>query len=115
MVIAQGDVWWADLDDPPGSVAGYLRPIIVVQGDSINRSRIATAICVPLTSNVKWAEAPGCLLLPANATGLDRDSVAQTTLILAVDKECLRERVGRISQKQLERLLGGLDIVLGRG
>jgi len=113
--ILQGDVWWADLAEPPGSAAGYRRPVIVIQGDAINRSRIATAICVPLTSNLKWAEAPGNVLVPAKASGLDRDSAAQVTLVLAIDKDCLTERVGRISPRLLERVMAGLDLVLGRG
>ncbi|MFN5795985.1 MAG: type II toxin-antitoxin system PemK/MazF family toxin, partial [Planctomyces sp.] len=55
----QGEIWWADLDAPVGSTAGFRRPVLIVQCDSFNRSRIATVVCVPLTSNLKWAEAPG--------------------------------------------------------
>jgi mRNA interferase MazF len=113
--ILQGDVWWADLAEPPGSTAGYRRPVIVVQGDAINRSRIETAICIPLTSNLKWADAPGNVPIPATISGLDRDSVAQVTLVLAVDKHCLTERIGRISPRLLARIFAGLDLVLGRG
>lgn len=112
--ILQGDVWWADLADPPGSTAGFRRPVIVVQGDAINQSRIGTVICVPLTSNFVWATAPGNVELAARVTGLDRDSVAQVTLVLAVDKACLTERTGRIGPKLLARVLAGLDVVLGR-
>lgn len=114
-MIGRGEIWWADLGDPPGSVAGYRRPVLIIQGDAINRSRLATTICVPLTSNLKWADAPGNLLLPATTTGLDRDSVAQVALIVAMDKSCLIERAGRISERQLDRVLAGLDLVLGRG
>lgn len=113
-VILQGDIWWADLADPPGSTAGYRRPVVVVQGDAINQSRIATVICVPLTSNLLWANAPGNLELSARETGLERASVAQVTLVLAVDKAYLTERVGRISPRLLSRVLAGLDLVLGR-
>lgn len=112
--ISQGDIWWADLADPPGSASGYRRPVLIVQGDAINRSRIVTAICIPLTSNIKWAAAPGNLLLPAAMTGLDRDSVAQVTLILAVDNAFLTERTGRISTRLLEKVLNGLDLVMER-
>jgi mRNA interferase MazF len=112
--VSQGEVWWADLGDPPGSTAGYRRPVVILQGDATNRSRIATVICAPLTSNIRWASAPGNLLLPAVDTGLDRDSVAQITLVLAVDKACLADRVGKVSQRQLIQMLNGLDLVLGR-
>ena len=114
MEVAQGEVWWADLDDPIGSAAGYRRPVIVVQQDSINTSRLATVVCIPLTSNTGWKMLPWNPLLPASATGLDRDCVAQTNLILTLDKAQLTERVGRISARQLERLFNGLDVVLGR-
>ena len=113
-MIAQGEIWWADLADPVGSSAGYRRPVLIVQGDAFNASRIATALCVPLTSNVKWADAPGNLLLPALETGLDRDSVANVSLLVAVDKVQLDERVGQLSRQRLDRVLAGIDIVLGR-
>ena len=113
-MIAQGEVWWADLADPIGSAAGYRRPVLVVQGDSLNASRIATVLCVPLTSNLKWAEAPGNVLLPSRETGLDRDSVANVSLLVAVDRAQLDERVGQASRPMLERVLAGIDIMLGR-
>lgn len=112
--VHQGDIWWADLADPPGSTAGYRRPVVIAQGDAINRSRIATTICIPLTSNVKWADAPGNVLLPATMTGLDRDSVAQVTLIVAIDKADLTECVGRIPAQTVKRVFHGLDLVFER-
>jgi len=114
VVIAQGDVCWADLPDPVGSGPGFRRPVLVVQGDALNRSRVATVVCVPLTSNVKWTEAPGNVLMAARSTGLSKDSVANVSQIVTVDRELLTERVGRISKKQLELVFAGLDIVLGR-
>lgn len=114
MVIAQGDVCWADLPDPMGSGPGFRRPVLVVQGDAFNRSRVATVVCVPLTSNVKWAEAPGNVLMAARSTGLPKDSVANVSQIVTLDRDLLTERVGRVSKKQLELVFAGLDIVLGR-
>ena len=114
MVVSQGEVWWADLGEPIGSAPGYRRPVVVVQGDAINRSRIATAICVPLTSNLKWADAPGNVLLKLSATGLDKDSVANVSLLVAVDKAQLIERAGKISQRKLDLVLSGIDVILGR-
>jgi mRNA interferase MazF len=66
--ISQGEVWWADLGEARGSNPGFRRPVVVIQGDSLNRSRISTAVCVPLTSNVKWASAPGNAFLSDTAT-----------------------------------------------
>jgi len=114
VVVAQGEIWWADLADPVGSAPGYRRPVLVVQCDALNRSRIATALCVPLTGNLKWAKAPGNVLLKAQATGLDRDSVANVSLVVALDKAQLTERAGRISQRKLELILAGIDVILGR-
>jgi mRNA interferase MazF len=113
VVIAQGDVCWADLADPVGSGPGR-RPVLVVQGDVFNRSRLATVVCVPLTSNLKWAEAPGNVPLAAQGTGLSKDSVANVSQVVTLDRECLTERVGRVSRKQLELVFAGLDLVMGR-
>jgi mRNA interferase MazF len=114
VVIAQGDVCWADLAEPVGSGPGFRRPVLIVQGDALNRSRVATVVCVPLTSNLKWAEAPGNVLLPGRSTGLSKDSVANISQIVTLDRGLLTERVGRISKKQLELVFVGLDLVLGR-
>lgn len=114
MVIAQGHVYWADLPDPKGSGPGFRRPVVVVQGDALNRSHIRTVVCVPLTSNLSWADAPGNVLLPARTTGLPRDSVANTSQIVTLDRELLTEEVGKLSRRQLELVLTGIDIVLGR-
>jgi mRNA interferase MazF len=114
MVISQGDVWWADLPEPIGSGPGFRRPVVVIQGDSINRSKISTVVCVPLTSNLKWANAPGNLRLSERATGLPKESVANVSQILTLDKKILTERVGKISRSQLQLLLSGVDVVLGR-
>ena len=114
MVISQGDVCWAELPPPTGSGPGFRRPVIVVQGDALNRSRVATVVCVPLTSNLRWAEAPGNVLLTAPMTGLPKDSVANVSQVVALDRTLLEERVGRISRAKVDLLLAGLDIVLGR-
>lgn len=114
MVIAQGDVWWADLPNPTGSGPGFRRPVVVVQGDAVNRSRIATAVCVPLTSNLRWADAPGNVSLTARATGLPKDSVANVSQIVTLDKSLLTDLVGRLPRRKLELILAGIDIILGR-
>jgi mRNA interferase MazF len=114
VVVTQGDVLWASLPDPVGSGPGFARPVVVVQGDAFNASRIATVVVVPLTSNVKWARAPGNALLPARRTGLDRDSVANVSQIVAIDRRVLTERVGHLADSDLGLLLAGIDLVLGR-
>jgi mRNA interferase MazF len=113
-MIVQGEIRWADLGDPIGSEPGFRRPVVVVQCDAFNRSRIATVVCVPPTSNLKWADAPGNVLLSAQATGLPKDSVANVSQILALDKTVLGEAQGRINRARLESILSGVDVILGR-
>ena len=114
MVISQGEIWWADLPAPAGSGPGFRRPVVVVQGDAINRSRIATVVCVPLTSNLKWALAPGNVNLRARFTSLPKDSVANVSLIVSIDKELLSERVGKLPPSHLQLVLAGIDTILGK-
>ncbi len=114
MTIAQGDVWWADLPEARGSGPGFRRPVVVVQGDALNRSRIATVVCVALTSNLKWATAPGNVLLPSSVTGLPKESVANVSQVVALDKTDLTERAGKLSRSKLELVLSGIDVILGR-
>jgi mRNA interferase MazF len=114
VVISQGDIWGADLPDPTGSGPGFRRPVVVVQGDALNLSRIATVVCVPLTSNLRWADAPGNVLLSARLTGLPKDSVANTSQIVTLDKTLLTDRVGKLPRNKLGLVLSGIDVVLGR-
>jgi len=114
MVISRGEVWWADLPVPIGSGPGFRRPVVVVQSDALNQSRISTAICVPLTSNLKWALAPGNVSLSARATGLPKDSVANVSQIIALDKSLLTECVSKLARHKLELLFSGIDLVLGK-
>jgi len=113
-LVSQGEVWWARLPDPVGSGPGYRRPVVVVQSDAFNRSRIATAVCVPLTSNLRWAEAPGNVLLTPRQTGLSKKSVANASQLITLDKQILEERVGKLPKAKLELILLGIDVVLGR-
>jgi len=114
LVIAQGYVWWADLLHPIGSGPGFRRPVVVVQCNALNRSLIGTVVVVPLTSNLGWAGAPGNVLLRAKQTGLDRDSVANGSQIVALDRQILTERAGHLAKGPLMLVLAGIDIVLGQ-
>ena len=114
-MIAQGEVWWADLGEPAGSEPGFWRPVVVVQADAFNASALRTVVCVVLTSNVKWAEAPGNVLLPARGSGLPKPSVANVSRLVTLDRSALTERAGRLSPSNLELVLAGIDVVLGRG
>jgi mRNA interferase MazF len=114
MVIAQGDVYWADLPVPSGSEAGFRRPVVVIQGDAFNQSRIRTVLCAPCTGNLRRATYPGQVLLRARSTGLPQDSVASVFQIAPINKSDLAERVGHLGRGELQALLSTLDIVLDR-
>jgi mRNA interferase MazF len=114
VVITQGDVWWADLPEPRGSAPGYRRPVVVVQSDEFNRSSLRTVICVPLTSNRKWAALPGNVELTRRDTGLRDTSVANVTQLLTLDRNDLTEHVGRLTPGKIDLLLGGIEIILGK-
>jgi mRNA interferase MazF len=114
-MIQQGQVWWADLGDPVGSAPGYRRPVVVVQCDAFNASLIRTVVCVALTSNLKWADAPGNVILSTEETGLTKDSVANVCQIMTLDRDSLDECVGRLARARLDAILRGIDMVLGRG
>ena len=114
MVIAQGEVWWADLAEPIGSAPGYRRPVIILQSDPLNRSQISTVVCVVLSSNLRWSIAPGNVLLTAKQAGLDRDSVANVSQLVTIDKRQLIDRAGKLPRKQMESIFSGVDLIMGR-
>jgi mRNA interferase MazF len=114
VVVSQGDVFWASLADPTGSGPGFRRPVVVIQGDAFNSSRLATVVVVPLTSNLRWAAAPGNVVLKAGQAGLPKDSVANVLQIVAIDRSVQSERDGQLGEGALSLFLSGVDLVLGR-
>ncbi len=112
MVIQRGEIWWADLPEPAGSEPGYHRPVVVVQSDDFNRSRISTTVVVAVTSNLNLAQMPGNVLLPKKATGLIKDSVANVSQIFTIDKVFLTEKIGDLPNHLLEQVENGLCLVM---
>jgi mRNA interferase MazF len=112
MDIRRGEVWWADLAEPRGSEPGFHRPLLVVQADGFNRSRIATVLAVVLTSNIRLLDAPGNVLVPAKAAGLPRDSVANVSQVVMVDRSFLETRRGTVPARQMAAVYAGLKLVL---
>ncbi|MBI1320610.1 MAG: type II toxin-antitoxin system PemK/MazF family toxin [Candidatus Hydrogenedens sp.] len=108
----QGEVWWVSLREPVGSEPGFRRPVVIVQGSAFNRSRISTVVCVVLTSNLRLAEAPGNVLLTSGQTGLPKDSVANVSQIVTLDRSVLEERAGALPPSKLDLILDGIDRVL---
>lgn len=112
MVVQRREVWWADLDEPQGSEPGFRRPILIVQADAFNRSKLRTMVGIALTSNTRLLDAPGNVLLPSKATGLPRDSVANVTQIVTLDEDYLIKRTGRIAPILMAQVDAGLKLVL---
>jgi mRNA interferase MazF len=109
----RGEIWWADLPDPIASEPGYRRPLVVIQIDEFNRSRINTLVVIVLTTNLRVSEAPGNVLLKSEQTGLPKDSVANVSQVLTVDKSFLTEKAGKLRKQDLQKIESGLRLVLG--
>jgi mRNA interferase MazF len=110
--VDRGEVWWADLGEPDGSAPGFHRPLLIVQADAFNHSRIATTIGVPLTSNLALVDAPGNVLVNRRASGLPKDSVANVSQIVTVDREVLERRTGKVPADLMRAVDEGLRLVL---
>jgi len=109
----RGEIWWAELPAPIGAEPGFRRPLLIVQIDDFNRSNIQTVIGVALTTNLRLADAPGNVLLPAAESGLPKDSVANVTQILTADKGLLSTRAGALDDRAMLLVEDGLRLVLG--
>jgi mRNA interferase MazF len=112
VVIRRGDVWWASLPEPRGSEPGYRRPVLVVQADAFNESRIGTVLVATLTTNLRLAEAPGNLRLPRRCAGLPRECVVNVSQVLTLDRRFLAARVGSLPAATMEAVDEGLRLVL---
>ncbi len=113
MVVERGQVWTADLGEPDGSEPGYNRPVLIVQSDAFNRSRLQTVIAVVLSTNLRLVDAPGNVLIPAKTSGLRRDSVANVSQVITIDREFLIELAGRVRGQCLKDVENGLRVILG--
>jgi len=113
LVVHRGEIWWAELGEPRGAEPAYRRPLLLVQADAFNRSRLRTVLAVVLTSNTRLLEAPGNVLLSSRHSGLSRDSVANVSQLVTLDRDFLVERVGAIPSDLLARVEDGLRLVLG--
>jgi len=108
----RGEVWWAELPDPVASEPGFRRPVVIVSSNAFNRSRIRTVSAVVLTSNLRLSEAPGNILLAATESGLPKDSVANVSQVVTLDKGFLSRRSGRIPSRRMKEIDDGLRLAL---
>lgn len=108
----RGEIWWADLPACAGSGPGFRRPVLVVQSPPFNASRIQTVVVLALSSNLRLQEAPGNVLIPSRVSCLPKDSVANVSQILTLDKAFLTDCVGTVPTRLMHQIDEGLRLVL---
>ncbi|HYM10493.1 MAG TPA: type II toxin-antitoxin system PemK/MazF family toxin [Bryobacterales bacterium] len=108
----RGEIWWASLRAPLGSGPGYRRPVLIVQANEFNQSRIRMVLVVAMTSNLRLAAAPGNVKCSRKDTGLPKDSVANVSQVVTLDKSFLTERIAALPSRLLEQVEDGLRLVL---
>lgn len=112
MEVIRGQIWWVDFEEPTGSDPGYRRPVLIVQHNRYNASRLATVLVLPLTSNARWANARGNVLLPAGTSGLPQASVVNVTQLTCIDRRLLEEHQGQIPARYMMQIDEGLRAIL---
>lgn len=112
LVISRADIYWADLGPPTGSRPAKRRPVLVIQSDPYNASGLATVLVAVVTSNTELAAMPGNVFLPANVTGLPRDSVVNITALVTLDKADLADRAGVLPVSLMRDVDRGLRRIL---
>ena len=113
MVTRRGSICWADLREPRGSKPAKRRPVLVIQADPFNTSRLNTTIAAVITSNTGLAAMPGNVFLPATSSGLPKDSVVNVTALVTLDKTDLEPAVGQLPFSLMHEVGRGLRQVLG--
>jgi mRNA interferase MazF len=109
----RGEIWWACLNTPSGSAPGFRRPVLIIQSNEFNRSRINTVLAVTITSNLVLANAPGNVRVSAKSSGLKKASVVNVSQIVTLDKSFLTEHVGTLNNSYFKEVEDGLRLVLG--
>ena len=109
--MVRGEIWWANLPAPSGSGPGFRRPVIIIQSDAFNKSKINTIICAVITSNTKLANAPGNVLLSKNESNLSKESVINVSKIITLDKSILTECVGTVNKNKIKQIENGIKLV----
>lgn len=111
-MVKRGQLWWAELQNPTGSEPGFTRPVLVIQADNFNKSRINTVVVMAITSNLQIAKAPGNVSLPKAKSGLSKDSVANVSQLTTLDKDSLTEAIGVLDRLIMHQVDEGIRLVL---
>lgn len=108
----RGEIWWADLESPADSEPGGTRPVLIVQADTFNASRIATTVVAVITPNLRRADAPGNVRIPRRTAGLAAESVVNVSQVVTMDKDLLARRSGRLPASLMAEVDAGMRLVL---
>jgi mRNA interferase MazF len=111
--MTRGELWWADFGIPFGSEPGYKRPVLIIQNDFFNRSKINTTIVIPLTTNMLLADAPGNILITKNQSKLKKDSILTLSQIEVIDRQRLIEKITKVDRAIMEKIENNIMFVLG--
>jgi mRNA interferase MazF len=112
LIINQGDIFWLKLRTPNGSEPGFRRPYVVVQNDVFNASRINTAVVCAVTSNFKWAKAPGNVTLNKGEANLSKKSVVNISQVVTVDRSYLEDKIGSLSSERIKEVIEGMKLLI---
>jgi len=110
--VQRGEIWWAELPVPKESGPGYRRPVLIVQADAFNRSRISTAVAAVISSNLRLSDAPGNVFLSRRQSGLPKDSVVNISQLVTLDRQYLSCKAGNLSARHMTAVDDGLRLVL---
>jgi mRNA interferase MazF len=108
----RGEIWWASLPAPRGSEPGHSRPVLVVQSNRFNESRIQTVVVAAITSNLLLAEAPGNVRVGTTDSGLPRRSVVNVSQLVTLSREYLERRASVLPAAVMNDVAAGLRLVL---
>jgi mRNA interferase MazF len=108
----RGEIWWARLPKPSGSTPGFRHPVLVIQTDPANSSRLSTVLCATITSNIDRAKSPGNVMLPKSDSGLPKNSVVNVSQVITLDKQLLDSCVSSIPRRYMRRIDDGLRLML---
>ena len=112
MVGERGEIWWADLGEPRGSSLGFERPVLIIQSDFFNQTKIKTCIVAMLTTNLCLGNLAGNVILSTKTSGLKEESVVNVSQIFTVDRQDLFDFVGTLSERKMEQIDQGLRLIL---
>jgi mRNA interferase MazF len=109
----RGEIWWADFGIPFGSEVGYRRPVLIVQDDAFNESKIKTIVVLPLSTNLRLLDAPGNVLVNSKESKLSKNSVIIVAQFYALDRQKFFERISKVKRETMEKVESGMMLVLG--